>query len=323
LHALVKKAGINLSQQADEQKQGARVCEFFKQLGDFSVIGLSRVHCLLGDYIDALSVLTPVNISDPKRSSFGRIVSCHVSLFYYMSFSYLMLRRYSDCGSSLVTFLNYFSNSHAVTRLVNADAITKNIERIHGILGLADALAPQDLDDSLQSTIKDKHLAVQRLAHGDINAFEQLFSQVCPKFVVMRAPNYNGDRDSQMEAHQQQLNVFLNEVRQRQALIETYPYLRLCTSMTMDQLANYLKTDIDSLGQRLMLLKHKSRALRNKGGPPIEGVWEDSSRVRFGVDNNMIHLAETAPAVRYGEYFIRQIVKCEDLMDDIRAAGKR
>jgi translation initiation factor 3 subunit L len=100
MHALVRKAGIDLNKKAAEQDESpdskaASVCPMFKTLGYFSLIGLLRVNALLCDYPSALQSLAPLDLRK-HRSIFTSVLSCHVSLYYYMGLSYLMCRRYVD-----------------------------------------------------------------------------------------------------------------------------------------------------------------------------------------------------------------------------------
>lgn len=57
-----------------------------------------QVHCLIGDYHTGLQSLYPLNVFD-KASMYTSLLSgCHINLYYYTSFAYLMLQRYTDAG---------------------------------------------------------------------------------------------------------------------------------------------------------------------------------------------------------------------------------
>jgi translation initiation factor 3 subunit L len=60
-------------------------------LGYFSIVGLLRVHILLGDYHGGLKVLEPLDISRP--GVFTKVSGCHITTMYYAGFAYLMIRR--------------------------------------------------------------------------------------------------------------------------------------------------------------------------------------------------------------------------------------
>jgi hypothetical protein len=57
-----------------------------------------QVHSLIGDYHTGLQCLHPLNLFDKTHLYTPVLSSCHISLFYYASFAYLMLQRYTDAG---------------------------------------------------------------------------------------------------------------------------------------------------------------------------------------------------------------------------------
>jgi translation initiation factor 3 subunit L len=67
----------------------ARVKEdtpLFKMLSYFSLIGLLRIQCLLGDYTLALKEIEQVELH--KKGLYARVMACHVTTFYYVGFAY-------------------------------------------------------------------------------------------------------------------------------------------------------------------------------------------------------------------------------------------
>ncbi|KAL1377087.1 hypothetical protein pipiens_016496, partial [Culex pipiens pipiens] len=54
---------------------------FYKMLGYFSLVGLLRVHSLLGDYHQAIKVLEPIELH--KKSQYSHIPACQISTSYY------------------------------------------------------------------------------------------------------------------------------------------------------------------------------------------------------------------------------------------------
>ena len=51
----------------------------------------------------------------------------------------------------------------------------------------------------------------------------------------------------------------------------------------------------------------------SQGTSGLEGEFKSGSEVDFYIADNMIHIADTKVAPRYGDYFIRQIHKFDDL----------
>lgn len=65
-----------------------------KVLGYFSLVGLLRVHCLLGDYRTGLKCLEPIDIN--QQGVYTSVIGSHITTIYHYGFANLMLRRY-DC----------------------------------------------------------------------------------------------------------------------------------------------------------------------------------------------------------------------------------
>lgn len=62
-------------------------------LGYFSLVGLLRVHTLIGDYHTALKALYPINMNSATNLYTPKIAGCNITLFYYGGFAYFMMRR--------------------------------------------------------------------------------------------------------------------------------------------------------------------------------------------------------------------------------------
>lgn len=65
-----------------------------KVLGYFSMVGLLRVHCLLGDYHTGLKCLVPIDIT--QAGVFTSVIGSHITTIYHYGFANLMLRRYTS-----------------------------------------------------------------------------------------------------------------------------------------------------------------------------------------------------------------------------------
>ncbi len=97
-------------------------------------------------------------------------------------------------------------------------------------------------------------------------------------------------------------------------------YLKLYTSMPLDKLAKYMNIDVDELETHLLCFKHKMmNMVWSKGASGLEGDFQSESEVDFYIDKNMIHIADTKVDRRYGDYFIRQIHKFEELNRSLKA----
>jgi len=116
LYSLIQKSNIN--EQLLVNKNGGDMMEaagefgskqLYKMLGYFSIIGLLRVHCLLGDYSLALKMME--NIELHNRNIFLRVSACHVTTYYYVGFAYMMMRRYSDAIKIFISILQFINRT--------------------------------------------------------------------------------------------------------------------------------------------------------------------------------------------------------------------
>lgn len=120
LQALIEKSMI--LQILDEEKDGNVTftatdgydyhggTNVLKVLGYFSIVGLLRVHCLLGDYHSGLRALSPIDINQP--GVFNTVIGCQITTIYYYGFANLMLRRFV-----LLFFIFCFFEQHLLLLL--------------------------------------------------------------------------------------------------------------------------------------------------------------------------------------------------------------
>lgn len=78
--------------------------------------------------------------------------------------------------------------------------------------------------------------------------------------------------------------------------------------------------DENQFRTQLLCFKHKQRNLVwTKGTDALEGELQSSSEVDFYIDQDMIHIADTKVERRYGDFFIRQIHKFDEVTKSIQA----
>jgi hypothetical protein len=87
--------------------------QLYRLLGFFSVVGFSRLHCLFGDYYQALKVLANVDFS--RSTVIARVPACYMSLCYHAGFAYLMTRRYQDAARVFSQALSYMLRSRTLS----------------------------------------------------------------------------------------------------------------------------------------------------------------------------------------------------------------
>lgn len=288
----------------------------YRHIGYFSIIGLLRVNTLLGDYRLALMVLQPLEFDGPT-ALFTHVTACHVSVYYYMGFCYIMLRRYEDAArvfSSTVLHIGRIKHNH--TRSYQYEQINKRIDQMMSLLALCIAFKPQHVDESTMTMIREKAGdRLQRLRQGEPQAFEELFSYASPKFVNPAPPDYDMAEDTNLDAAKLQSHLFMEEVKTQLLLPDIRSYLKLYTTIEIEKLATLMDVDERAARSSLHALKHKSWTFQGSfERPPLDGDYSTSSDVGFYVDKNIVHISDVKQASRYGEYFIDNISKLDDLL---------
>merc|ERR1719161_797512 len=140
--------------------------------------------------------------------------------------------------------------------------------------------------------IREKHQEKQdRLFRGEELCFEELFSYACPKFVTAALPE-NLENFNQNEAHQRQLHLFLQEVKQQKPLPTIRSYMKLYTAIKVSKLAQLCEMNEEGLRDQLLCVMHKTRqTVRAEGAAPLTGVLQPCSEVEFYIDGDTIHIA--------------------------------
>ncbi|XP_077210945.1 uncharacterized protein LOC143846397 [Tasmannia lanceolata] len=327
LQALVEKSTIIqiLEQEKEGQEQftatdgydyngGSNV---LKVLGYFSMVGLLRVHCLLGDYHTGLKCLVPIDISQP--GVYTSVIGSHITTIYHYGFANLMLRRYVEAIHEFNKVLLYiWKTKQYHQKSPQFDQILKKNEQMYALLATCLSLCPQvklieeNVNNQLREKYGDKMLRMQRYDDEAYALYDELFSYACPKFITPSAPiydeplvNYNQD------AYRLQLKLFLYEVKQQQLLSGVRSFLKLYSTISIGKLATYMEVDEPTLRTILMTYKHKTHAVGN------DGKIISNADVDFYVSEDVVHVVETKSTKRYGDYFMRQILKFEEIISEM------
>jgi len=323
LHSFVDKSNIN--EQLEVYTAGGDPEEvagefgsnpLYKMLGYFSLVGLLRLHSLLGDYYQALKVLENIELN--KKTMYSRVPACQITTYYYVGFAYMMMRRYADAVRTFTNILIYIQRSKSMfqSKTYQNDQINKQTEQMYTLLSMCLVLHPQRIDEAIQSSLREKNMSekIGRMARGDVNEFQTCFSYACPKFLSPVAPaNDAAINNYHMEPTHQQLKVFLDEVQQQMQIGIIRSYLKLYKTMPVVKMAHFTEMTTDNFTNALLCFKHKMMNLVwSKGTSGLSGEFQSDSEVDFYVDKQMIHIADTKVDQQYGDFFIRQIHKLEE-----------
>ncbi|KPI91716.1 PREDICTED: eukaryotic translation initiation factor 3 subunit L [Papilio xuthus] len=333
LHSLVDKSNIKkqLEVYASGGDPDSVAGEFgrhalYKMLGYFSLVGLLRLHSLLGDYYQAIKVLE--NIELHKKSQYSHVPACQISTSYYVGFAYMMMRRYSDAIRTLSSALLYIQRTKQLfsARSYQNDQINKQTDQMYHLLAICLVLHPQCVDESIQQVLREKnyHEKMYKMQYGEMSEFESCFTFACPKFLSPCPPPIEPGSNYSRDAVKHQTQVFMDEVRQQKMLPTIRSYLKLYTTLPLAKLAAFMSaargSDRDAarehaaLAIHLLCFKHKMKnVVWTKGPSGLDGKFQSGSELDFYIDNDMIHIADTKVAHRYGDFFIRKLLKFEEL----------
>jgi translation initiation factor 3 subunit L len=134
----------------------------------------------------------------------------------------------------------------------------------------------------------------------------------CPKFISANGPNYD-DPVQPIEPQHHHATIFLNDVKQTTHVPTLRSFLKLYTSMGVDKLAAFLDMQPEELASQLIIFKQASRQERWRDATLLDGEYSPTSDLDFYLKQDMIHIAESKVGRRYADWFMRNVVKFQDL----------
>ncbi|KAJ6466954.1 eukaryotic translation initiation factor 3 subunit 6 [Mycena sanguinolenta] len=352
LYSLIQKSKINeyiVAHQAGKTPEEIAeivgeygVRPLYRHLGYFSIIGLLRVHVLLGDFTLALKVMENVELN--QKSPYTRVTACTVATYYYVGFCYIMLRRYPDAIRTFVSILNWIMRMRQYhTRSYQYDQISKTADRMYALFAICNALSPSRLDDNIANISKERYgEQFAKMARGQedaVPAFKELFLYACPKFISANPPPYDDSaalsallapaspdpsspeyETSLADPAQRHLNLLLSDVVAYTPVPTLRSFLKLYTSLGAKKLANFLDVDEEEMVQQLMVMKQASRSVTHVSGGKglLDGQTASTSDLNFVIDENMVHIAESTVGRRYAGWFIKNTERTQKLYDDLK-----
>ncbi|CAH8647838.1 unnamed protein product [Dicrocoelium dendriticum] len=357
LYSLVEKSGINeqLSYYAkqgdpDEIADEFGRCVLYKMLGFFSLIGLCRLHCLLGDYYTAIKVLENIKIS--RLDMYHEVPTCHVTTGYYVGFCYMMMRRYMDAIRTFSATLAYKARTIGIVQRTDLrEYVQKQSDQMSSLLALCLTLSPLSTDQAMDTDRRDKFSETMlRLQQLDENEFVSSFDLGCPKFITPESPHYTrsttgGDAVYALEPQRQQMELFKLEMSHQIELLRLRSFLKLYTNMPVSKLAAYLTMSDLEVHMALMACKYRLRmitcpsdsnapetnesaggygaAFSSAGAPDLSGPQQLFADLDFFVDGNLVHVADTTMDRRFSEYFVRHIEMLQQMNQTLDSLERR
>ncbi|KAI8850621.1 RNA polymerase I-associated factor PAF67-domain-containing protein [Chytridium lagenaria] len=327
LYSLIQKSRIN--EQLHVSKNGGDMLEaagefgsrpLYRMLGYFSIVGLLRVHCLLGDYTMALKTMENIELS--KKGLFARVTACHITTYYYIGFSYMMMRRYSDAIKAFSHILLFVSRTKQYhTRSYQYEVISKKCEQMYALLVMAVTLMPQRIDENVHTAMREKYgeqlAKLQKEGEESLPVYEELYLFACPKFISPAPPKFDEVQNMSQAPTQLQLRVYLDDIRQQILVPTIRSYLKLYTTLRISKLASFLDKSPEELRTELLCYKHKTSQRRYESGSVLDGDYATNFDLDFHIKDDMIHIVESKAGRRIGDWFIRHIEKFDDTIANL------
>ncbi|KZV98053.1 hypothetical protein EXIGLDRAFT_607459 [Exidia glandulosa HHB12029] len=345
LYSFVQKSRINEYLDAVREGKSAEeiadiVGEYgskplYRMLGYFSLIGLLRVHVLLGDYTLAMKVVEHVELG--QKAMLTRVTACHVATYYYVGFCYFVLRRYADATRTFASVLNFIGRMRQYhTRSYQYDQINKTADRMYALFALCTALSPSRLDDNVLSGAKERfNDQTARMARGDQSAYEELYSYACPKFIspdggvgMWGLPLARWILTGADSPHPLLQALFREELKGQKGAGTLRGFLKMYKTVDVRKMAAFLEGEFkgaDEVVMEMMVLKQASRSISHmpgeSAGSLLDGQSVSTSDLDFVIDENIVHVAESTIGRRYAGWFIRNAEGAERAYDGLRNAA--
>jgi translation initiation factor 3 subunit L len=298
-----------------------------RMLGYFSLIGVLRVHCVLGDPVAGLEALAPLNVFQRKGLFATKIAMAAITLAYYSGFAYLSLHRYLDASKCFNFGATYVTKvkGHA-SRGPGYDQILKKNEQMYALLAISMALCPtvsRQLEESVSNTLREKHgEKIKFMSAGSMETYEELFSYACPKFVSPTAPDWHDSScNTNAMAFKAQWAPFMAVIEERKHLPAIKQVLKLYSSIPISKIASLSELDEQSLREQLDLLRRTSSVLTWTAGDALQGEPQQCGDIDFSVESqggeDLVVVKESKGTTVKGDFLVRHIQKFEDIVRDL------
>ncbi|KAI9699493.1 MAG: hypothetical protein M1820_007124 [Bogoriella megaspora] len=293
LYSLIQRSQISEQLAAMKRNEDASLYAgeygnrpLYKMLGYFSIIGLLRVHCLLGDFSLALKTLDDIELN--KKAMFARVMAAHFTTYYYVGFSYMMMRRYADAIRMFSHILIYVSRTKNFQKNASQqyDSITKKNDQMYALIAICVAFYPTRLDDTIHTALREKYgeqfNRMQRGGPESLPLFEELFRAACPKFISPTPPDFDNP-EINIDPVEHHLAIFMEEVKNNMWSPTVKSYLKLYTTMDLKKLAGFLEVEPETLRNWLLVNKQRSRQVRWSEGGLLDGDVVNSSDLDYAL----------------------------------------
>lgn len=308
----------------------------YRLFGYFSILGLLRVHVLLGDFTLALAVMDGFDLKAmlSPATRMHAVHAAHVSALYHVGFCYLMLNRWTDAIDVLSRGVSYFYKNRRFTS--GADQVAKTVDRMLAMIAIAHSFVPSlRLEDWIKSGVDKFGDGPHRINRGSyasgqsadelLSIYEDLFIRAAPKFVSPTPPALdaaaaaaaNGDQESESGSNsgasttdptKHQLSLFLADIKPLLPAHDMRSFLRLYTTVSTEKLASLLNRNEEEVAQELAVVNGASRCPKWTEGSLLSGEAEPISDLAFQIEDGNVRISESKRQRQVADYFYRRFV---------------
>ncbi len=317
LYSLIQRSQINEQLEAMKRNEDPTAVAgeygtrpLYRLLGYFSIIGLLRVHCLLGDFSLALKTLDDIELN--KKAMFARVMAAHFTTYYYVGFSYMMMRRYADAIRMFSHILVYVSRTKNFQKNAQYDSITKKNDQMYALVAICVAFNPTKLDDTIHTALRDKYgdqlTRLQRGGPDSLPLYEELFRSACPKFISPTPPDFETP-ELNVDPVDHHLAIFMDEVKNNMWSPTVKSYLKLYTTMDLKKLAGFLDVNPEQLRGWLLVNKQRSRQVRWSEGGLLDGEVVNTNDLDYAMQGDLIQISEAKVGRRLVDWYLRNLAR--------------
>lgn len=317
LYSLIQRSQINEQLEAMKRNEDPTTVAgeygtrpLYRLLGYFSIIGLLRVHCLLGDFSLALKTLDDIELN--KKAMFARVMAAHFTTYYYVGFSYMMMRRYADAIRMFSHILVYVSRTKNFQKNAQYDSITKKNDQMYALVAICVAFNPTKLDDTIHTALRDKYgdqlTRLQRGGPDSLPLYEELFRSACPKFISPTPPDFETP-ELNVDPVDHHLTIFMDEVKNNMWSPTVKSYLKLYTTMDLKKLAGFLDVNPEQLRGWLLVNKQRSRQVRWSEGGLLDGEVVNTNDLDYAMQGDLIQISEAKVGRRLVDWYLRNLAR--------------
>jgi len=325
LEEIARKSKVDLYlQKVREGKKDDRdlPCESARLIGYYAKVQLLRVHSLHGEYLKGLKAVDKVDLRlSLPLPLYCTSASCHVALFYYLGFAYMMQQRYYDATQTFSHILLFLAKSR-----MTASYQDLMQQKIFHLFLMCVTLCPSSLDEQMGKIVSEKYAEVhykfqQTLANrhegeADFKIFEEKFSYSCPKFITP----YFAEKDFSAppnEMHKMQLEKFLQEVKSMRMLPTLTSFMKLYTTISLEKLRRFCEVDMDTLHAQMDALKKKSMQLvyvPESDQGPAYGEERNCGDIDFCIKDDKVHVFPIKKEISHTQVFLKSIAEMQDII---------